>query len=361
MKVAKRMSNLGTETAFEVLVKANALAAKGVDVVHLELGEPDFDTPDHIKDASKKALDDGYTHYGPAAGLPDVRAKIAEHVSETRGITVSPDNVVVTPGAKPIMYFTMTVLAEEGGEVISPNPGFPIYESMINFNGGTAVPMRLHEEEGFRPDLDELRRLITPRTKLIVLNSPHNPTGGMLDRKDLETIAEMAIEHDLLVLSDEVYRDIIYDGSYFSIASLPGMQERTIILDGFSKTYAMTGWRLGYGVFPDELVPHVSRLMVNSVSCTAAFVQKAGIAAIEGPKIGPKQMVEEFKKRRDWTCDALNGIEGVRCFKPEGAFYVLPKVENPGKMVPELFRKHKVITYLGDWFAAAEAELALNA
>ena len=265
VKLAKRMSNLGTETAFEVLVKANALAATGVDVVHLELGEPDFDTPGHIIDAAKEALDGGFTHYGPAAGLPDVRARIAEHTSEARGITVSPDNVIVTPGAKPIMYFTLTALVEEGDEVIYPNPGFPIYESMINFTGATPVPMRLYEEEGFKPDLEEVRRSITPRTRLIILNSPNNPTGGMLDRKELEAIADMAKEHDLLVLSDEIYRDIVYDSSHFSIASLPDMLERTIILDGFSKTYAMTGWRLGYGIFPPDLVPHTSR-----PTCTSA-------------------------------------------------------------------------------------------
>lgn len=328
--IASRMGNLGTETAFEVLVKANALAAKGVDVVHLEIGEPDFETPDHIKDASKQALDDGFTHYGPAAGLPDVREKIAEHTSETRGISINPDDIVVTPGAKPIMYFTMTVLVEEGDEVIYPNPGFPIYESMINFSGGTPVPMRLYEEEGFKPDIDEVRSLANSKTKLIILNSPHNPTGGMLDKKELEAIAEIAIENDAIVLSDEVYRDILYDGTHYSIATLPGMQERTIILDGFSKTYAMTGWRLGYGIFPSEMVPHVSRLMVNSVSCTAAFVQKGGVAAIDGPKTEPQQMVKEFEVRRDWTCDALNAIDGIRCFKPGGAFYLFPNVSNLG-------------------------------
>ena len=335
MKLAKRMSNLGTETAFEVLVKANALAATGVDVVHLELGEPDFDTPGHIIDAAKEALDGGFTHYGPAAGLPDVRAKIAEHTSKARGITVSPDNVIVTPGAKPIMYFTLTALVEEGDEVIYPNPGFPIYESMINFTGATPVPMRLYEEEGFKPDLEEVRRSITPRTRLIILNSPHNPTGGMLDRKELEAIADMAKEHDLLVLSDEIYRDIIYDSSHFSIASLPDMLERTIILDGFSKTYAMTGWRLGYGVFPPELVPHISRLMVNSVSCTAAFVQKGGLAAIEGSKAESKHMVEEFRNRRDVTCKALNEIDGIRCYKAAGAFYLFPNISDLGMSAQE--------------------------
>ncbi len=335
MKLAKRMSNLGTETAFEVLVKANALAATGVDVVHLELGEPDFDTPGHIIDAAKEALDGGFTHYGPAAGLPDVRAKIAEHTSEVRGITVSPDNVIVTPGAKPIMYFTLTALVEEGDEVIYPNPGFPIYESMINFSGATPVPMRLYEEEGFKPDLEEVRRSITPKTRLIILNSPNNPTGGMLDRKELEAVADMAKEHDLLVLSDEIYRDITYDSSHFSIASLPDMLERTIILDGFSKTYAMTGWRLGYGVYPPELVPHISRLMVNSVSCTAAFVQKGGLAAINGPKTEPKHMVEEFRKRRDVTCKALNEIDGIRCYKAAGAFYLFPNVSDLGMSAQE--------------------------
>ena len=330
MKLASRMSNLGTETAFEVLVKANALAATGVDVVHLELGEPDFDTPGHIIGAAKDALDGGFTHYGPAAGLPDVRAAVAKHTSETRGIDVSPDSIIVTPGAKPIMYFLLTALVEEGDEVIYPNPGFPIYESMIKFTGATPVPMRLYEEEGFKPDLDEVRRSITSRTRLIILNSPHNPTGGMMDKKDLEAIADMAKENDILVLSDEMYRDIIYDSTHTSIAELPGMLERSIILDGFSKTYAMTGWRLGYGVFPQELVPHISKLMVNSVSCTAPFVQKAGVAALEGSKEEPEGMVAEFRRRRDMTCDALNEIDGIRCFKPEGAFYLFPNVSDLG-------------------------------
>ena len=326
MKLASRMSKLGTETAFEVLVKANALAATGVDVVHLELGEPDFDTPGHIIGAAKDALDGGFTHYGPAAGLPDVRAAVAKHTSETRGIDVSPDNVIVTPGAKPIMFYTLTALVEEGDEVIYPNPGFPIYESMIKFSGATPVPMRLYEEEGFKPDLDEVRRSITPRTRLIILNSPHNPTGGMMDKEDLETIAEMAKEHDILVLSDEMYRDIVYDSTHTSIAELPGMLEHSIILDGFSKTYAMTGWRLGYGVMNPGLAEAVAQLQTNCTSCTAAFIQMAGVEALTGPQDAVDGFVAEFQRRRDVIVDGLNSLEGVDSQRPAGAFYVFPQL-----------------------------------
>ncbi|MEE9324986.1 MAG: pyridoxal phosphate-dependent aminotransferase [Dehalococcoidia bacterium] len=330
MRVAKRMNNLGTEGAFEVLAKAKELEGKGVDVIHLEIGEPDFDTPRSIREAAINALNQGYTHYGPAAGLPELRSKIAEHVSSTRGIQVDSDRVVISPGAKPIMNFTLTALIEEGDEVIYPNPGFPIYESMINFVGGTPVPMQLYEERGFLPDLDELERLVSPKTRLIIINSPHNPTGSVLDRSALEAIADIAIERDLIVLTDEIYRDILYEGSYFSIASLPGMAERSIILDGFSKTYAMTGWRLGYGVLPKELVPHFSRLMVNSVSCTASFVQRAGLAALDGRLEETDHMIEEFRRRRDSSVRALNDIEGISCLKPKGAFYLFPNIKGTG-------------------------------
>ena len=330
MRVAKRMNNLGTEGAFEVLAKAKELEGKGVDVIHLEIGEPDFDTPRSIREAAINALNQGYTHYGPAAGLPELREKIAEHVSSTRGIQVDSDRVVISPGAKPIMNFTLTALIEEGDEVIYPNPGFPIYESMINFVGGTPVPMQLYEERDFLPDLDELERLVSPKTRLIIINSPHNPTGSVLDRPALEAIADIAIERDLIVLTDEIYRDILYEGSYFSIASLPGMAERSIILDGFSKTYAMTGWRLGYGVLPKELVPHFSRLMVNSVSCTASFVQRAGLAALDGRLEETDHMIEEFRRRRDSSVRALNDIEGISCLKPKGAFYLFPNIKGTG-------------------------------
>jgi len=330
MRVAKRMNNLGTEGAFEVLAKAKELEEKGVDVIHLEIGEPDFDTPRSIREAAINALNQGYTHYCPAAGLPELRSKIAEHVSSTRGIQVDSDRVVISPGAKPIMNFTLTALIEEGDEVIYPNPGFPIYESMINFVGGTPVPMQLYEERDFLPDLDELERLVSPKTRLIIINSPHNPTGSVLDRPALEAIADIAIERDLIVLTDEIYRDILYEGSYVSIASLPGMAERSIILDGFSKTYAMTGWRLGYGVLPKELVPHFSRLMVNSVSCTASFVQRAGLAALDGRLEETDQMIEEFRRRRDSSVRALNDIEGISCLKPKGAFYLFPNIKGTG-------------------------------
>ncbi len=356
MRVAKRMNNLGTEGAFEVLAKAKELEGKGVDVIHLEIGEPDFDTPRSIREAAINALNQGYTHYGPAAGLPELRSKIAEHVSSTRGIQVDSDRVVISPGAKPIMNFTLTALIEEGDEVIYPNPGFPIYESMINFVGGTPVPMQLYEERGFLPDLDELERLVSPKTRLIIINSPHNPTGSVLDRSALEAIADIAIERDLIVLTDEIYRDILYEGSYFSIASLPGMAERSIILDGFSKTYAMTGWRLGYGVLPKELVPHFSRLMVNSVSCTASFVQRAGLAALDGRLEETDHMIEEFRRRRDSSVRALNDIEGISCLKPKGAFYLFPNIKGTGlssrEFTDRLLYEAGVAVLHGDSFGA---------
>jgi aspartate aminotransferase len=273
MKLAKRMSRLGTETAFEVLARARALEARGREVVHLEIGEPDFDTPAHVIEAATAALHAGATHYSPSPGIPELRQAIARFAGAKRGLSFEPDQVVVTPGGKPIMFFLMLALVEAGDEVIYPNPGFPIYESMINFAGAKAVPIPLREERRFRLDVDELAALITPRTRLLVLNSPQNPTGGVLERSDVEQIARLAVEHNLLVLSDEIYSEILYEGEHVSIATFPGMAERTIILDGFSKTYAMTGWRLGYGIMPLELVPSISRLVTNSVSCTATLVQ----------------------------------------------------------------------------------------
>ena len=331
MNVASRMLRLGTESAFEVLARARALERAGREIVHLEIGEPDFDTPAHIKEAAKQALDAGATHYGPSAGLPELREAIAKHIAETRGVPVSPDEVVVTPGAKPIMFFTILALAGEGDEVIHPNPGFPIYESVINFVGGVPVPIPLREESGFGFDLEVFERRVSSRTKLIIINSPQNPTGGVLDRRQLERIAAIAAERRIPVLSDEIYRQFLYEGEFVSTMTLPGMRDLTILLDGFSKSYAMTGWRLGYGVMPPPLAEHVARLMVNSASCTASFVQLAGIAALQGDQTPVARMVAEFKRRRDLLVDGLNRLPGVTCARPRGAFYVFPNITGTGR------------------------------
>lgn len=329
-KLAKSMSRLGTETAFEVLARARALEAKGMEVVHLEIGEPDFDTPANIVEAGRAALAAGFTHYGPSPGIPDLRASIARKISATRGIDVTAENVVVTPGAKPIMFYLIMALVEPGDEVLYPNPGFPIYESMINYVGAKAVPMPLLEDKNFRFDVDAFRASVNDRTRLIIINSPANPTGGVLEISDLEAIADVARTRQIPVLSDEIYSDMVYDGKFASIASLPGMKDLTIILDGFSKTYAMTGWRLGYGVFPTELVPSISRLVTNSVSCTATFIQKAGIEALEGPQDAAMAMIEEFRRRRQVIVDGLNRIPGVSCVLPAGAFYAFPNIKETG-------------------------------
>jgi aspartate/methionine/tyrosine aminotransferase len=336
LRLAARMARLGTETAFEVLNKARALERQGRSIIHLEIGEPDFDTPANVVEAAVDALHKGWTHYGPSAGLPELRQAIAEEVSRTRGIKVSADEVVVVPGGKPIMFFTILALIDEGDEVIYPNPGFPIYESMINYMGGKAVPIQLREERDFTLDVNELAGLITDRTKLIILNSPHNPTGGVMPRKDIEEVARIIGERNILVLSDEIYIHLLFEGEHFSIASVPGMQERTIILDGFSKTYAMTGWRMGYGVMPTWLVGAVTKLMVNSVSCVASFTQRAGIAALRGPQDGVDAMVAEFRRRRDALCRGLNRIPGFRCAVPGGAFYACANVEETGIPSKEL-------------------------
>ncbi len=333
---AERLNRLGTETAFEVLARAKALEAQGREIIHMEIGEPDFDTPANIIEAAKQALDSGYTHYTPAAGLPQVRQTIADYLSETRSIPVEPDHVVVVPGAKPIIFFPIVALVEAGDEVVYPNPGFPIYESMINFVGGKAVPMVLKEEKGFSFDPDEFVSLVNENTKLIIINSPGNPTSGVMSQADLEVVAEAAIKHDCWVLSDEIYSRIIYEGEHRSIASLPGMQERTIVLDGFSKTYAMTGWRLGYGAMPTDLAAWVTKLMVNSNSCSAAFTQMAGAAALTGDQSGVTTMVAEFKRRRDAIVDGLNALPGISCLKPKGAFYVFPNVSALGRPEDEI-------------------------
>ena len=326
MHFAERMSRLGTETAFEVLVKARALEATGKDVVHLEIGEPDFDTPRHIIEAAKEALDQGYTHYGPSAGLPELREAVAHDVAQSRGIAVRPEQVVVTPGAKPIMFYVLLALAELGDEVIYPNPGFPIYESVIRFVGAKPVPIPLREERHFSLDVNELRDLITPRTRLIIINSPQNPTGGVLPAEDLHAIAEIAVQHGVPVLADEIYSRMVYEGEAQSIMVYDGMAELGIILDGFSKTYAMTGWRLGYGVMPEPLAVHVTRLMTNSNSCTAAFSQRAALAALHGPQEPVDTMMAEFRRRRDVFVEGLNTISGLRCAMPKGAFYAFPNI-----------------------------------
>ncbi len=331
MRLAHRMSRLGTETAFVVLAKAKALEAQGREIVHLEIGEPDFDTPPNIIEAAVTALRSGYTHYGPSAGLSELRAAIATDAGRVRGMTFRPEQVVVTPGGKPIMFYVITALIQEDDEVIYPNPGFPIYESMINFVGGKAVPIPLREENDFRLDVHELASLITPRTRLIIINSPQNPTGGVLTRDDIAAIARLAVTHDIPVLSDEIYRCILYEGEHVSIASFPGMAERTIILDGHSKTYAMTGWRLGYGIMPEDLAAHVSRLQTNAVSCTASFTQRAGIEALTGPQDAVIRMVAEFRRRRDLIVSGLNKIKGIRCRLPKGAFYVFPNITGTGR------------------------------
>ncbi|UCC34058.1 MAG: pyridoxal phosphate-dependent aminotransferase [Candidatus Bathyarchaeota archaeon] len=325
------METLGTETAFEVLAKAKALEKRGKDIVHLEIGEPDFDTPNNIKEAAVKALHAGYTHYVSAAGIQELREAIAEYISSTRNIGVDPEEVVVTPGAKPIMFFSMLALVNPGDEVMYPNPGFPIYESVINFIGARPAPIPLKEEKDFRFDLENVQEKITSKTKMIILNSPENPTGGVLTREDLKALADLIVDKDdVFVLSDEVYSRIIYEGKHESIASLPGMKERTILLEGFSKTYAMTGWRLGYGVMPKDLGQKISQLMINSNSCTCAFVQMAGVEALRGPQDEAEGMVAEFKKRREIIVSDLNNINGVTCRKPRGAFYVFPNITGTG-------------------------------
>jgi aspartate/methionine/tyrosine aminotransferase len=325
------MKTLGTETAFEVLAKAKALEKQGKDVVHLEIGEPDFDTPKNIKDAAEKALKASYTHYTPSAGMPELRQAIAEYISGTRKLDVKPEEVVVTPGGKPIMFFSILALVNPGDEVLYPNPGFPIYESLINFVGAKPVPIPLKEENEFSLDPEYVKKMITKKTKMIILNSPENPTGGVVTREQLKVIADCIKDRDdAFVLSDEIYSRIIYEGKHESITQFPGMKEKTIILDGFSKTYAMTGWRLGYGVMRKDLAEKVAQLMTNSNSCTNAFVQLAGVEALKGPQKDAEKMVAEFKKRREVIVDGLNNIKGITCKKPHGAFYVFPNITGTG-------------------------------
>ena len=330
MKLSSRQSRLGTETAFETLAKAKKLEAQGKHIVHLEIGDPDFDSTSQVIDAAKVALDQGFTHYGPSAGQPELRNAIAIHQGEFNGYSISPENVIVTPGGKPVMFFSLLALIEEGDEVIYPNPGFPIYESMINYSGGTPIPMKLEETKDFNANIDDLRKLITDKTKMMIINSPNNPCGSVTTKDDLKQIAEIAIENNLIVLSDEIYKDMYYEGEHYSITKFNGMKERTIILDGFSKSYAMTGWRLGYGIFPDFLVEDITKLMTNSVSCTSVFSQMAAIAALEGSREFTINMMEKFKIRRDIIVNGLNSIEGVTCRTPLGAFYAFPNISGTG-------------------------------
>ena len=330
MKLSERLARLGTETAFEVLVRARALEAKGRSVIHLEIGEPDFDTPAHVTEAAIAALKGGATHYGPAAGLPELRQAIAEDSTARRGVKATPEMVVVTPGGKPIMFYLILALVDPGDEVLYPNPGFPIYESMIRYIGGVPVPVRLLEEKGYALDVEQLISKITPKTRLIVLNYPHNPTGGIVPEAGLRAIADAAVRAGIPVLSDEIYSQILYDGKHVSIAAMPGMESLAIVLDGFSKTYAMTGWRLGYGIMAAPLAQVVAKLQTNAVSCTASFTQLAGIQALKGDHAPVDAMVAEFRKRRDAIVEGLRQIPGFKCPRPQGAFYVFPNITGTG-------------------------------
>jgi aspartate/methionine/tyrosine aminotransferase len=330
LRLAQRMSRLGTETAFEVLVRARALERQGKSIIHLEIGEPDMDTPANVVEAGVDALRKGFTHYGPAAGLPELREAIAAEVSSSRGIKVNAEEVVIVPGGKPIIFFTMLALVEERDEVIYPNPGFPIYESMINFLGAKPVPILLREERDFRLDVNELASLINHRTKLIILNSPQNPTGGVITKSDVEDIAAAIGDRDIMILSDEIYSRLLFEGEPYSIASVDGFKDRTIILTGFSKTYSMTGWRLGYGVMRSDLAAQFARLATNSTSCTATFTQMAGIEAVRGDQSEAEKMRQEFHRRRDVFVNGLNQIKGFSSLMPKGAFYTFPNIKQTG-------------------------------
>ena len=356
LKLAKRMGRLGMETAFEVLAKARALEAQGKDIVHLEIGEPDFDSPANVIDAGVKAMRGGWTHYTPSAGLPALREAIAADVTKSRGVKVTPEEVVIVPGGKPTIYFTFTALVEEGDEVIYPNPGFPIYESLINFTGAKPVPLQMHEEKDFRLDPNELADLITDKTKLIVLNSPHNPTGSVMTEQDVRDVAAAIGDRDIMVLSDEIYSRLIFEGSHFSLMSLDGWKDRVIMLDGFSKTYAMTGWRLGYGVMRKDLAVHFGRLMTNVNSCSAGFTQVAGIEAVNGDQSSVEHMNEQFHKRRDKFIAGLNKIPGFSCRLPHGAFYAFPNIKKTGwtskKLADVLLEQAGVACLAGTAFGA---------
>lgn len=356
LRLASRMSRLGTETAFEVLNRARALEKQGKEIIHLEIGEPDFDTPANVVEAGVDALREGWTHYGPSAGLPELRQTIADYVSRTRKVPVSSDEVVVVPGGKPIIFFTILALIESGDEVLYPNPGFPIYESMVNYSVGKGIPIPLREERDFAVDVKELASLITDHTRLIILNSPHNPTGGVLTKTDIFEIAEAIGDRNILVLSDEIYSRLIYDGEHFSIMSVPGFKDRTILLDGFSKTYAMTGWRLGYGVMRADLASQIAKLVTNATSCTASFTQMAGIEALRGDQSSVDKMSDEFRRRRDAFVAGLNQIKGFSCRMPKGAFYAFPNITKTGwsskKLADALLEEAGVAALAGTSFGA---------
>ncbi len=334
--LAERMNRLGTETAFEVLSKANKMQAEGREIIHLEIGEPDFDTPRNIVDAAIKALNDGFTHYGPSAGMPETRKVFADFINKDRGVNIGPENIVVTPGAKPILFFSILALVDAGDEVVYPNPGFPIYESVINFVGAKPVPIPLREEKEFSFDLEEMKEIVNEKTKLIIINSPHNPTGGSLTPEDMKGVAELAVKYDAWILSDEVYSKMVYDGKHVSIYDYPEVMDRTILLEGHSKTYAMTGWRLGYASMPEELAGQIAKIQTNSNSCTASFIQKAGIEAITGTQDESHKMMAEFKARRDMFVEGLNELPGFKCLKPKGAFYVFPNITGTGMKSKEI-------------------------
>jgi len=336
---AKRMDRLGTETAFEVLARAKALEAQGRDIVHLEIGEPDFDTPDNIRKAAEKAIWAGYTHYGPSAGLMEVRECICEYFAKDRGVQYTPDQIIVTPGGKPIIFLPILALVDHGDEVIYPNPGYPIYESAINFAGGKPVPLVYREERDFRFDMAELEAKISPKTKMLIINSPANPTGGILEESDLKRIAELCVKNDVVVLSDEVYCKIIYEGKHHSIATYPGMKERTILMDAHSKTYAMTGWRLGFAAMPKPIAEKMTKLNTNVYSHATTFVQIAGIEALRGPQDKVTEMVATFDKRRKAIVEGMNKIPGWKCLMPKGAFYVFPNITGTGMKSKELADK----------------------
>lgn len=362
---AARMGRLSSESAFFVLAKAQALEAEGRDIIHLEIGEPDFNTPQNIKEAAIRAIQDGYTHYTPAAGIPAARKAIAAYVSRTRGVAFAPNEVVITPGAKPILFYAILALIEAGDEVILPNPGFPTYESMVRFAGGRPVPISLREELGFRLDTKELETLLGPHTKLIILNSPHNPTGGALRDDDLTVIAEMALDRKILILSDEIYSRIVYEGGHHSIVSLQGMKNQVILLDGFSKAFAMTGWRLGFGVMNASMAEKITLLMINSNSCTAAFTQMAGIEALEGPQDAVVKMVAELNLRRCFIVQGLNQIPGVTCCWPQGAFYAFPNVKSfglPSRVLAERILMEGGVAVLAgsDFGSAGEGYLRIS-
>lgn len=354
--MADRMNQLGSETAFQMLAKAKVLEAQGREIIHLEIGEPDFPTLSNVIDKGTEAMLAGMTKYTPSPGLIEARRVIADYIGRTRGYTVDPDEVVMTAGGKPIMFYSILAVVDPGDEVIYPNPGFPIYESVIKFSGGIPVPIPLREENEFRMDMEELRSLITDKTKMIIINTPQNPTGGMLTKEDLVEMAGMLADRNIVILSDEIYENIVYDGKAFSITSLPGMREKTIILNGFSKTYAMTGWRAGYGVMPKHVAEHITKLVVNSTSCLAGFTQMACIEALTGPQEEVRNRVEQFRIRRDRIVDGLNAIPGVTCLKPHGAFYVFPNIKAFGKtssdMADFLLHEAGVATLGGSSFGA---------